>query len=112
MCEKTREVEVGGGQPFGGETYNHEEDKDRLKAQLAAVRKYMFDAKGWRTLQEISDAVGAPMQSVSARLRDLRKAKFGGHTVVKRNLGGGLWIYAVLRPSDINTILGSRHGNE
>jgi hypothetical protein len=34
-----------------------------------------------RTLKEISDATHDPQASVSARIRDLRKEHFGGHTI-------------------------------
>ena len=52
----------------------------------------------WRTLDEISVAVGAPPASVSARLRDLRKEKFGAHLVERRSRGErgrGLYEYRV-----------------
>jgi hypothetical protein len=82
---------------FDGETYEPEHDKGRLGAQLDSVRRLMADA-AWRTLDEISAAVGAPPASVSARLRDLRKEKFGGHVVERQARGGraaGLFEYRV-----------------
>jgi DNA-binding transcriptional regulator GbsR (MarR family) len=48
--------------------------------QLGKVYRLMQDGQA-RTLQEISVATGASEASVSARLRDLRKAQFGGFTV-------------------------------
>lgn len=50
----------------------------------------------WRTLREIAALTGAPEASVSARLRDARKGKFGAWVVSKRRVGmGGLYAYRV-----------------
>ena len=51
--------------------------------QLQRVKMYMAD-EGWHTLREIAMVTGAPEQSVSARLRDLRKASYGGHVVQRQ----------------------------
>lgn len=64
--------------PFGGRTYDPAADGQRLKGQLARVLDVMKDGE-WRTLRQIADATGDPEASVSARLRDFRKAPFGGH---------------------------------
>ena len=60
-------------------------DQDRMFGQLGRVRDLMRDG-GWRTLQEIQDALGPPdtLPAISARLRDFRKAKFGGHAVKEK----------------------------
>jgi DNA-binding Lrp family transcriptional regulator len=83
---------------FGGDTFSEKLDGDRLRRQLYAVRKAMFDNR-WRTLKQLSDEVGAPEASVSARLRDLRKKKFGGYIVERQRIpnGNGLHIYRVPR---------------
>ena len=83
---------------FGGDTFSERLDGDRLRRQLYAVRKVMFDNR-WRTLKQLSDEVGAPEASVSARLRDLRKKKFGGYIVERQRIpnGNGLHIYRVPR---------------
>ena len=73
--------------PFGGQTYDPAQDKDRLTRQLWAVKNLMADGK-WRTLAAITEVVEAPQQSVSARLRDFRKEKFGSHTVDRRSMAG------------------------
>jgi hypothetical protein len=78
---------------FGGFTFVAERDAARLTAQLGAVRDYMASHGGWRTLREIADATGYPEASISARLRDLRKVRFGAHTVDRRYLTDGLWEY-------------------
>jgi hypothetical protein len=82
---------------FDGETYDPELDKHRLAAQLQAVRAAMLDGN-WRTLAWISGRVGAPEASVSARLRDLRKPRFGAYVVERRRLERGLHEYRVLEP--------------
>jgi hypothetical protein len=81
---------------FSGNTYDPEQDQSRLAVQLVAVREVMRDGR-WRTLETISGLVGAPEASVSARLRDLRKARFGSWTVERRRIvaGAGLHEYRV-----------------
>jgi hypothetical protein len=64
---------------FDGATLDIERDQSRLARQLTAVRLLMLDGQ-WRTLGQIHDLTGYPESSVSARLRDLRKLKFGGMT--------------------------------
>ncbi len=77
---------------FDGETYDRARDHQRLTGEMAVVFRLMEDGD-WRTLHEISAQTLAPEASVSARLRDLRKAKFGGHTVERRYVTAGLWEY-------------------
>jgi hypothetical protein len=85
-----------GNMRFDGETYNHERDFDRLNGQLHRVFDLIKDG-AWRTIPEITDAIGdASPQSISARLRDLRKDKFGAHTVERRYLGEGLYEYRLV----------------
>jgi hypothetical protein len=81
---------------FGGNTFDPALDEDRLRAQLAAVRKAVSNGNWW-TLARLAQVVDAPEASVSARLRDLRKPKFGGFTVERRRVpgGNGLHIYRV-----------------
>jgi hypothetical protein len=77
-----------------GETYSPEFDYHRLNAQMKKVFDLMQDG-GWRTLHEISERTGASEASVSARLRDFRKARFGCLNVYRRRIGKGLWEYSV-----------------
>ena len=80
---------------FDGATFDLAKDSARLTTQMLNVRSLMADGE-WRTLREISDAVGAPEASVSARLRDWRKERNGGLTVDRRRRGdGGLFEYRV-----------------
>lgn len=85
---------------FGGSTLTGC-DAPRLETQLEAVRTIMQDAQP-RTLAELAAEVEhltgkrATEASVSARLRDLRKEKFGGLKVLRSNLGNGLFSYQVV----------------
>lgn len=73
-------------QHFDGETYEEEHDEERLSKQIIRVRSLMLDGQ-WRTLAEISAQTGDPQASISARLRDLRKVKFGSYIVNRRRRG-------------------------
>lgn len=77
---------------FDGATYDHEVDGPRLNLQLQRVYDVMKDGK-WRTLSEIGDVTGYPEASVSARIRDFRKSKWGGYRVERRRETPGLWKY-------------------
>ena len=77
---------------FDGKTYDPERDRERLKTQLFNVWALMKDGR-WRTLEQISARVGCPEASVSARLRDFRKRKFGGHIVEREYVKRGLFKY-------------------
>jgi hypothetical protein len=79
-------------QPFDGKTYDAARDGDRLNAQLGRVFHAMRDSDWW-TLAQLSCATGDPEGSVSARIRDLRKPKFGGHLMERRYVSAGLWEY-------------------
>jgi hypothetical protein len=80
---------------FDGETYEPGRDHARLHRQLDMVQEFMSDRQ-WHTLGEIAKATSQPEASVSARIRDLRKPKFGGKTVERRYVSGGLWEYRLL----------------
>ncbi len=84
---------------FGGDTYEPDRDESRLASQLRRTREAMSDWE-WHTLGEVSEMTGDPEASVSARLRDLRKAKFGGHQVVSEYVRRGLWRYRLASPTE------------
>lgn len=86
-----------------GDTYEAKRDKARLNRQALAVYDLMRDQR-WRTLQEISDMTGEPIASVSARLRDLRKERFGAYQVDREYVSDGLWRYRVLPPTAIEPV--------
>lgn len=78
-----------------GETFSPERDGDRLNRQARIVFDLMRDGE-WRTLAAIATIVDEPEASVSARLRDLRKPRFGEHVVERRYVGNGLWEYKLV----------------
>lgn len=75
-----------------GGTFDRARDGKRLDGQAGDVFRLMADGE-WRMLSEISMATGHPEASVSARLRDFRRA---GYTVERKHLSKGLWAYRVL----------------
>ena len=77
---------------FDGLTFNHARDDTRLRKQLDAVRSVMMSG-GWWTLAELSKKAQGSEASVSARLRDLRKTRFGGYTIDRRYVMDGVWEY-------------------
>lgn len=81
---------------FDGATYEPHEDHARLKGQLQRVYSLMGDGR-FRTLKEIAHEAGGTEASVSARLRDLRKPKYGARDVQRERVSGGLFRYR-LRP--------------
>lgn len=82
---------------FDGTTYEAEHDYVRLTGQNHQVFALMKDGR-WRTLAEIELATRFGQASISARLRDLRKKKFGGWLVERRRRGipsAGLFEYRI-----------------
>jgi hypothetical protein len=82
---------------FDGYTYVPPRDFERLNLQVSKVFNLMADGK-WRTLAGIAETLNAPPASVSARLRDLRKEKWGSYVVERRYLQDGLYEYRVVVP--------------
>lgn len=80
---------------FGGETYSEPRDFVRLNRQSQLIFDYMKSGN-WHTLSEISSNTGEPEASISARLRDFRKAEFGAHKVERQYVDKGLWRYRLL----------------
>lgn len=93
--EMVRGMDDMAGLHFDGATYDHSRDCTRLAEQTQAVFTIMKDGQ-FRTLSHISRMTGAPEASVSARLRDLRKPRFGGHTVNRQYVRRGLFQYQLL----------------
>lgn len=96
---------------FDGQTFEAKLDSPRLTLQLDRVREYMLSIfPNWKSLPEIKKQLEKlyenthfPEQSISARLRDLRKKKFGGYVVDKKRRmteelrNDGTWEYLVYR---------------
>lgn len=79
-----------------GETYDPELDFDRLNRQMRLVWSFVRDGR-WYTLRDLARRTEMPEASISARLRDLRKPKFGNQTVERKRVSGGQWMYRVVR---------------
>ena len=80
-----------------GSTYDPAQDQRRLSKQAQAVWEHMVPG-GWWTLARISHFTGFPESSISARLRDFRKPRFGSHDVQRRRRkdGHGTWEYRLV----------------
>ena len=81
--------------PFDGDTYEPALDGPRLTTQFRRVFAFMSDQR-WHTLAELALAVAGSEAAVSARLRDLRKPRFGGYLVNRRRLENGLHEYQLI----------------
>jgi hypothetical protein len=80
---------------FDGQTYDAKRDGPRLTGNLLKLKSLMVGGQ-WFKLSEVAAALGCTETAASARLRDLRKPRFGSHTVERKNLGGGIWVYRVM----------------
>lgn len=81
---------------FDGSTIHEDPDAPvRLTGLMLRVTKAMRSGE-WLTLNELAFQAGGSEASVSARLRDLRKTRWGSHTVERRLLEKGLYQYRVL----------------
>ena len=83
---------------YDGSNYVPEFDRTRLSGQMKSIFYVMKDGE-WRTLNEIAMITGFGEASISAQLRNLRKEKFGSHSVYKRRRGEkgkGLWEYSLI----------------
>lgn len=85
---------------FDGETFEPDKDAKRLSTQQDRAFALMRDSQ-WRTLRTIAASLGCPEQSASARVRDLRKPRFGGHKVDRRRVAGGLFEYRVVPAEEL-----------
>lgn len=85
-------------QAFDGSTYDPPGDYERLKTSLDKVRHIMSHPLGqWWTLFELSKLTGSSESGVSARIRDLRKEKHGGHNIQSARGRNGLWRYRMTK---------------
>jgi hypothetical protein len=92
---------------FAGPAYEPAADRARLSTQVERIRLYMLGVE-WRTVAEIQEELEQmyprtcfPPCSISAQLRNLKKAQFGSHRLEKRRRGmvpRGLWEFRLLPP--------------
>ena len=80
---------------FDGSDYVPGRDDDRLTGQLKRIWACMKGGEP-RSLNEIARITGDPEASISAQLRHLRKARFGGHKIEKTYEGDGLYLYKLI----------------
>lgn len=80
---------------FDGATYDDARDGGRLNRQHDIIYALMRDGRP-RTLAEIEAATGFPQASISARLRDFRKPRFGGHDLIGACRERGVWVYRLV----------------
>lgn len=80
---------------FDGSTFDSKKDGVRLNKQLQSVFDVMIDTQ-WHTLEYLEFITGFPQSSISARLRDLRKVKFGFNVVNRRRKTEGTWEYQLI----------------
>jgi hypothetical protein len=85
---------------FSGQTYNPAEDHARLTSQLNKVFDCMKDGQ-WHTIPELAQYAGGSEAAVSARIRDFRKQRFGGHTVERERVKKGLYRYKLTLRHDL-----------
>lgn len=91
-----------------GESFSPERDGARLGKQYDRVREYVL-SRDWLTLAEISNDLGYPEASVSARLRDLRAR---GYSVECEYVRRGLHRYRVVAPQPSQLELLTRGDSE
>jgi uncharacterized protein (DUF2132 family) len=77
---------------FDGETYDQPRDQVRLSGQALRVWRVLEDGN-WHTLAGIKLKTGDPEASISARIRDFRKVRWGRNVVQAEHVKGGLWRY-------------------
>lgn len=61
-----------------------------MAKQVDEIRDFLSSGC-WYTIDEIVRMTSYAPQSVSARLRDLRKPEFGGHTISRRPVPDGVF---------------------
>lgn len=84
---------------FDGETYEPDRDGERLLKQFQQVRRIMLDGQ-WHYNAELAAAAKGSESGVAARVRDLRKKKFGGYVVQRQYVSKGLWKYRLILPPE------------
>ena len=84
---------------FDGWTYREELDRARLTSALRHILFELLDRR-WHMIKELALLAGCSEAGASARLRDLKKPKWGRFPVEKRRLPGletsGVWQYRIV----------------
>jgi hypothetical protein len=79
----------------GPKDYQTQADEIRLTGQLLRVYNAMKDG-AWLAVHNVAQVLREPETSVSAQIRNLRKAKHGGH-IVERKREGNLSFYRLVK---------------
>lgn len=88
---------------FDGKTFDKRLDQDRLSKQMRAVIELMSDGKP-RSLESIAFNCDIPQQSASARLRDLRKDRYGNQEIKRTRISAGQNYYQWIDVPDIRWV--------
>ena len=78
-----------------GATFDPELDGKRLGSRLKIVAFCLSNGHYW-TLSALSGAANCSECSASARLRDLRKPRFGGYLIERKRFKDGMWMYRIV----------------
>lgn len=70
-------------------------DRKRRATQRAGVMRALNRGR-WLSLKDFQGVKGSD-SGISARIRDARKPKFGGHKIVCRRDEGGVYRYKLVR---------------
>lgn len=82
-------------EPFDGVTYQ-DKDYTRLSGQLLRVFEVMKDGR-WYGASQLCELANVSPLSITARIRDLRKDRFGKHAIeTKRANDTGLFLYRLV----------------
>lgn len=64
----------------------------------------------WWTIAQMALVLGCSECTASARIRDQRKSRFGGHKIVKRLRPGGYYEYRMVTDDHITEARRAKHG--
>src|SRR5262245_10856013 len=81
---------------FGGASYEPSRDYERMNGQLRRVYEVMKDGH-WHSLESLAREAGGTVASVSARVRDFRKRKYGSRLVERKHIKEGLFLYRMVK---------------
>lgn len=87
---------------FDGKTYEPAFDRKRLFRALRKIFDIMCD-HDWHTIHELAQLCCISETSASARIRDLRKERFGSFEVKAQRVNDGIWQYRLTGKRFIHT---------
>jgi hypothetical protein len=68
----------------------------KFDSQIAVLLHAMQANPEWRTLEQLAAVTGITAFSLGSQLRNLRKARYGGHAIEKRRLNEGHYEYRLV----------------